>query len=63
MNIVKERIWRPIQLALFDKQSTTKLVNKEINEIYDIVNKHISEKFGIYIPFLLSIESYFKDKL
>lgn len=47
LKIVKENIWKPIQLALFDKESTTALNTEEINKVVDVINKHISERFGI----------------
>jgi len=49
--VIKEGLWRPVQNALLEKQSTTKLTTKEVSEIYDIVNKHLGEKFGIHVPF------------
>ncbi len=48
--LVKNFIWRPIQLALFEKKSTTKLTTKEINEIVDVLIKFFAEK-GIQISF------------
>lgn len=41
--MIKEYIWRPIQLTLFDKKSTTKLTTNEINQIVDILSKHFAE--------------------
>lgn len=48
--IVKNFIWRPIQIALYKFESTTKLTTDKINTIYDIINKYFCEK-GIYIEF------------
>lgn len=48
---VKEHLWKPTQKAYLGKESTQKLTNKEINDIYDIINKTIGERTGIYIPF------------
>ena len=50
-NGIKEMMWRPVQKAVTGKASTTKLTTKELTEIYDIINKVLSQKFGIYIPF------------
>ncbi len=45
--MVKEMIWRPVMKAYTGKQSTTELdKTKDINEIVDILNRHLSEKFG-----------------
>lgn len=48
---VKEYLWRPIQKAQLAKISTTELTTKEIDDVFDTLNKHIGEKFGIHIPF------------
>lgn len=49
-NIVKEFIWRPIQIALFDIESTTKINTKQINEIVDVITKFFGDK-GVLIEF------------
>lgn len=48
---VKEYLWRPIQQALLSKESTTELTTKEIDEVFDTLNKHLGEKLGIHVPF------------
>ena len=48
---IKEYLWRPIQIAQLGKQSTTDLNNNQITQIYDTLNRHLGEKFGVYIPF------------
>ena len=53
---LKENVWRKVQSAMFEKKSTTELTTDEVNEIYLIVDKTISERTGITIPFP-SIES------
>lgn len=56
---IKSQIWKPIQQALYEKKSTTELLKKEeIDKIYNVINKHLSESFpGIEIPDFPSIES------
>lgn len=49
-NIVKDYFWRPIQVTLFDIESTTKLNTKQMNEIIDVITKFFAEK-GVLIPF------------
>lgn len=56
MEIVKQFIWKPIQIAMFGKTSTTKITTQEINKIIDVINKYFAEK-GISITFP-SWESY-----
>lgn len=48
---IKNQIWRPIQQAQLNKQSTTELTTKEIDEVFDTINRHLGEKFSIHIPF------------
>lgn len=47
----KEYLWRPIMKAQLNKDSTTELTTVEIDEVFDTINKHLGEKFGIHIPF------------
>lgn len=48
---VKEHLWRPIQEAQLNKRSTTELTTKEIDEVFDTINKHLGERFGLHVPF------------
>ena len=48
--IVKDYFWRPIQLTLFEIESTTKLNTVQMNEIIDVITKFFSDK-GVLIPF------------
>jgi hypothetical protein len=49
---VKELLWRTAQLALIGKQSTTELnKQQEIELIYERINRHLGEKFGLHVPF------------
>lgn len=43
-NIVKEFIWKPIQLSLFDIESTTKINTKQINKIIDVITKYFGDR-------------------
>ena len=47
---VKELIWRQAQKTYLGKISTTELSTKDIDGIYDIVNRYLSQ-FGISVPF------------
>lgn len=47
----KEFLWRPIQRAQLGKQSTTELTTKEIDEVFETINRHLGEKFGVHVPF------------
>ena len=48
---IKEYLWRPIQEAQLRKCSTTQLNTKEIDIVYNTLNRHIGERFGIHVPF------------
>ena len=48
--IIKEYTWRPIQKALFNVKSTTKINTKEINEIAEVISRFFEER-GIDIEF------------
>ena len=49
---IKELMWKPLQSAILEKDSTTKLLKQEeIDLIYDSLNKFTSETFGISVPF------------
>ena len=47
---VKENIWRPIQDALTEKYSTTDLNKLEVTQVYEQVNRVLSE-IGISVEF------------
>src|SRR5262245_52259127 len=50
--LVKELLWRRIQIKYLGKKSTTELDSTgEITEIYDMLNKFLGEQFGIHVPF------------
>lgn len=51
--LVKENVWRPIQVALTGKKSTTSLDKvSEIDKVYEHLNRFFSNKpFGLYVPF------------
>lgn len=48
---VKRHLWRPIQQAMTDSHSTTKLDTKQVGEIYEVLTRHLASKFGISVPF------------
>lgn len=48
---VKEHLWRPIQKAQLNKRSTTELTTKEIDEVFDTLNRHLADRFGLHVPF------------
>ena len=53
---VKSFLWKPVQKAQLSKESTTQLTTKEIDAVYDTLNRYLGEKLGIHVDFP-SIES------
>ena len=47
---VKEYLWRPIQRELLRKKSTTELKTTDIDKVYDVLNRLLGERTGIFIP-------------
>lgn len=48
---IKEYIWRPVMKAQVIKQSITELNTDEVGKIWETINRHLGEKFGIHEPF------------
>lgn len=46
---VKIHLWKPIQKVMMDKESTTEMNTADPSKVYDVLMRHISEKFGIYV--------------
>ena len=49
--LIKELIWRKVQLAMFDINSTAKLDTTQISQVYDVINRHISQTHGVSVIF------------
>lgn len=47
---VKNHLWRPIQVAMTDKESTAKANSDEYGPVYETLNRHLSDKFGVHVP-------------
>jgi len=46
---VKKQMWTPIQEIMFNKESTTEPSTVEYTQIYDVINRNISEKWGVTV--------------
>jgi len=51
MESVKNFLWRPIQEAMFDKESTTELNTDEVTKVYEVLNRHTAQKLGVGLRF------------
>lgn len=49
MELVKDHLWRPIQKAVTGEDSTVKPERGEYSKIYDVLNKHLGEKKGLFV--------------
>lgn len=47
---VKDYLWRGIQQAYLGKRSTTELSTAEVNKVYELLSRHLGEKFGLDVP-------------
>lgn len=50
-DMVRRYIWLPIQKALFDKDTSADLTSDEVTKVWEHINRLISEKCGIHVPF------------
>jgi hypothetical protein len=48
---VKRHLWKPIQKSMLNKASTTQLEKMDVSVVYDVLNRHLSEKLGIHVAF------------
>lgn len=46
----KEFIWKPIQIAMTGKESTTKPGKLEYPEISETITRHFAQKHGVQLP-------------
>lgn len=49
--MVKEYLWRPLQIAMTKKRSSTRLTTKQMSNIIDYLQKNIPDKLGIVTEF------------
>lgn len=50
MESVKTHIWKPLQEAMLEKESTTELNTKQIDEIWEVMSEILGKR-GIYVKF------------
>ena len=48
---VRQFLWKPIQLIVINKESTTEANTDEYSKVYDVLNRQIATKFGVSVPF------------
>lgn len=47
---VKEYLWKPVLEAVTMKNSTTEMSTTDPDKVWELLNRHIGEKFGVEIP-------------
>jgi hypothetical protein len=48
---MKSVVWKPLQFAIYRKESTTKLKKSEVDRVYETMNKWLGKEFdGIHVP-------------
>lgn len=50
MASVKEKLWKPVQMALLNKESTTEQSTVEVSAVYNHLSRHLSENLMVYVP-------------
>lgn len=50
MQALKEVVWKPMQKAMYGKDSTTQLSKLEVSEVYENCNRFFA-RFGVSVPF------------
>lgn len=46
-----DQLWIPIQQAMFAKDSTTDLTTKNLDAVFETLNRHLGEKLGVHVAF------------
>lgn len=47
---LKEVVWKPMQVAMLGKESTTELEKSEVDQVFEMFNNFIGTNFEIHIP-------------
>ena len=51
MQAVKDNLWRPVQMAKTNKESTSKLDTNEVSQVYEELNRYTAGKLGVSLQF------------
>lgn len=46
---VKENLWKPIQLIVLDKESTTEPLTSEYDQVYSVIHRQMAAKHGVNV--------------
>jgi hypothetical protein len=59
-DLFKNMVWKPIQITLFEFESTTKLKTAEINQILDVLSRHFA-CMGLSVTFPNNFDLWIKQ--
>jgi hypothetical protein len=48
---VMETFWRPVQVAMLGKTSTRELDRRDVNQVYEALDRAMSERVGVHVEF------------
>ena len=49
--LIKELMFKSVMRAMYEKTSTADLSSGELQLVWDTLNRHLGERFGIHVPF------------
>ena len=48
---VKTHLCKEVMKVMFDKESTNDLTTGEVSQVYEVVDRHLSQSTGVHVPF------------
>lgn len=48
-DLIKDFMWRPLQKAMFDVDSTAKMKRADYTKVYEVLNRHTASKLGVSV--------------
>lgn len=48
-DLIKDLMWRPLQKAMFDVDSTAKMKRADYTKVYEVLNRHTASKLGVSV--------------
>ena len=58
---VKHYLFHTIMKAMYQKESTADLTKEQLQKVYEVFHRHLSEKAEIDLPFPSNYEQYLKQ--
>jgi len=48
---IKRFLWKPVMDSMLDKESTKAHTTKDIDQVYEVINRAVGERTGVHVPF------------